>query len=131
MTRAGLLLRVVLGFSLVLNGIGGPVAAITMELATHGPGAVAESAPPSHSAHTNCHDHSTMAHPDPTGAPPVGHTDCCGVGLCGCACAQLASLAALEFQLAAPALQHERFVGAKILSRPAPPLPHLIRPPIV
>jgi hypothetical protein len=101
MTRAGLLLRVVLGLSLVLNGISGPVAAATMALASHGPGAVAESAPPSHSAHAGCHDHATATLPDPAGKPPVGHTDCCGVGLCGCACAQLPSLAAFELQLAA------------------------------
>jgi hypothetical protein len=76
-------------------------------------------------------------HPQPAGSvepakkPPAGHADCCGVGLCGCACAQLPALAALDLLFVPPRLEHERVSDAVDANRPSPALPHLIRPPIV
>src|SRR6187402_2604572 len=100
MSRAGILLRVVLGLSLVLNGIGGSLAATAMAF---GSSTTATRSGVSTAAHSGCHDHASMPrhqqHPpagEPSGKPPAGHSDCCGAGLCGCACAQLSSLAALE-----------------------------------
>jgi hypothetical protein len=136
MSRAGILLRVVLSLSLVLNGIGGLLAATEMAL---GPAATAHetaSAATPAATHSGCHDHASMPHhqqpsPEPAGKLPAGHSDCCGVGLCGCACAQLPSLAALELLFVPPNLEHERLSDAVDANRPSPALPHLIRPPIV
>jgi hypothetical protein len=133
MSHAGILLRVVLVLSLVLSGIGGSFAATTMALASQEKG---ETRAQVHPAHSGCHDHAAMAHPDPTPAAdpgrklPTGHSDCCGGGLCGCACAQLPSMTAEGLLLVPAKLEHEQFVAASAPSRPSPPLPHLMRPPI-
>jgi hypothetical protein len=135
MSLAGIVLRFVLGLSLVLNGIGGSLAATEMALgaAAIAPAATSAASPPT--AHAGCHDHASMPrHRDspaqPVGKVPAGHSDCCGVGLCGCACAQLPSLAALELLFVPPRLEHERLSGVVDPNRPSPALPHLIRPPI-
>lgn len=134
MSRAGILLRITLALALVLNGVAGPVAAATMAAAATSAGH--EGVPSA--MHDGCHEHAGMSHrvahsPSTDGArkSPAGHADCCGIGLCGCACAQLSSLAAYDALLVPATLQHERFVGPTALARPSPTLPHLIRPPIV
>jgi hypothetical protein len=134
MSRAGILLRIVLGVSLVLNGIGGSLAATAM--ASGSSTSAARSGVPA-AAHPDCHEHASMpGHQqpspagEPSGEPPADHSDCCGAGLCACACAQLSSLAALELLFDPPRLEHERRSDAADSPRPSPALPHLIRPPI-
>ena len=135
MSRAAILLRVVLSVALVLNAIGGSLAAATMTVASD----TASRATPAAAAstHSGCHDHASMSHhqappatEEPSGKAPPGHADCCGVGLCGCACAQLPSLAAIELLIDPPKLELERLSDALASTHAAPALPHLIRPPI-
>jgi hypothetical protein len=135
MSRAGILLRVVLSLSLVLNGIGGTLAATEMAFGSTATASETASAATLAPAHAGCHHHASMPHhqqpsAEPAGKPPAGHSDCCGAGLCGCACAQLPSLAALELLFVPPSLEHERLSNAVDANRPSPALPHLIRPPI-
>jgi len=136
MSRTGFLLRVVLSLSLVLNGIGGSVAAVSMALASPA-NASATTDKVVSATHSGCHEHASMhqhQQPAPEGAPagkmPAGHSDCCGTGLCGCACAQLSSLAALEFLVVPPNLEHERLSSPDYSPMAPPALGHLIRPPI-
>jgi hypothetical protein len=135
MSFAGILLRVALGLSLVLNGIGGTLAATEMAFGSATSTSDTAFAATPVPAHSGCHDHASMPHhqqpsPEPAGKLPAGHSDCCGVGLCGCACAQLPSLAALELLFVPPNLEHECLSDAIDANRPSPALPHLIRPPI-
>jgi hypothetical protein len=135
MSRVGILLRVVLGLSLVLNGIGGTLAATEMAFGSTATASGTDSATIPAPAHSGCLDHASMPHhQQPPAEPgrklPAGHSDCCGVGLCGCACAQLPSLAALESLFVPPSLEHERLSTAVGVNRPSPALPDLIRPPI-
>jgi hypothetical protein len=137
MSRAGILLRVVLGLSLVLNGIAGSLAVTTMgaaSLGSHFSTPVERSAPPEHAG---CHDHAAAPHHqsatpgnDPAPKAPTDPSDCCGGGLCGCACAHLSSLAAIDVLFVPPTLDHEHLSDAVAPARASPALPHLIRPPI-
>ena len=135
MTLAGILLRVALGISLVLNGIGASGASIAMlvpaEPETHG--VVAADAA---STAADCHEHAAAGHDAPSLAPepardaPAGEPDCCCEGPCSCACAQLSTLAAIDLLFVPPQLQHPQDADTVAPSRPSPALPHLIRPPI-
>jgi hypothetical protein len=138
MSPASILLRIVLSLSFVLYGIGGSLAATEMALGSvAAPSGAAPVAATPVVAHSGCHDHASMPHQqqparsaEPSGKLPAGHSDCCGVGLCGCACAQLPSLAALELLIVPPRLERQRVSNAVDANRPSPVLPHLIRPPI-
>jgi hypothetical protein len=135
MTLAGILLRVALGISLLLNGIGASVAATAMlgpaAAATHGVVATDTA-----SASAECHEHAAAGHDAPSVAPepardaPEDAPDCCCSGPCSCACAQLSTLAAVDLLFVPPLRQHAQDADAVAPSRPSPPLPHLIRPPI-
>ena len=130
-------LRLVLSFLLVLNGWAGSVAATAMTFAqppleSHASSAVELGV----SKHHGCHGHALAdgdRHPGPSGQQqlPGGHDDCCDSGMCGCACAQLPSLAALNLQFAPPGGLHGRLDRTVRSSWASPALPHLIRPPIV
>lgn len=135
MSAAGILLRVALVLSLVLNGISGPIAASAMSVASPTPANEGDRvATTAMAPHSGCHEHAPAAHHHPaspaesTGKP--GHSDCCGFGLCGCACAQLPALAALELLFVPPTIGFVRLSDVVDSQRPEPPLPHLIRPPI-
>ena len=135
MSRAAILLRIVLSVALVLNGIGGSLAAAQMAVGSQTISSATPVAPAV--AHSGCHEHASMPHhhpspaaETPSGKAPAGHSDCCGVGMCGCACAQLPSLAAIELLIDPPKLELERLSDALASTHAAPALPHLIRPPI-
>lgn len=120
MFRAGILLRLLLAVSLVLNGIGGALAGVSMSIEAH---AVA----PDASDHAGCHEPAA----EPAAEPETGDAgDCCDSGPCSCACAQLPQLAATELLLMPLVVVHAAAVGTRLSERPAPALPHLIRPPI-
>jgi len=136
MSRAGILLRVLLSLALVLNGIGGAVAASAM--AAVDPHSSHQTIA-ARAGHSGCHEHAgaTSAHSDSAARAiesgreaPAGHADCWGVGLGGLSWARLPSLGAMGTWLERAPLRHDHFVAALARSRPAPTLPHLIRPPI-
>jgi hypothetical protein len=130
------ILRILLSLVLVLNGIGGAMAAARMQLA-----------PASHEHETGsrdmagtdmpCHQQDAAAHPDhampsgdrvPEKAPAV--PDCCKGAACTCACMCIA-----QAGLLAPALPALRWANLPVVKRltsghAAPALPHLVRPPI-
>ena len=136
MPHAGILLRVALVLSLVLNGISGPIAGSAMAMASMTPASEVDHTATASAQHSGCHDHASVPDHHPAtstksnGDGKPAHSDCCGVGLCGCACAQLPALAALDLLFLPPNTEFVRLSDVVDSQRPEPPLPHLIRPPI-
>ena len=150
--HTSVLLRLLLGLLLVLNGIGTSMAATAMLLvhATH----ATQSAPHSDAAGKAappCHDTArpvdtagdmdmagmgdlAMAATDVSDTnAPASHQpppDCCQSMHCDCACMQstAAAMVVLLLPTAAPADGEQ--TPAMALDHTAPALPHLIRPPI-
>jgi hypothetical protein len=132
MSHAALLLRLLLAFTLAFNGASSAVAATEMA-AGNVAGSTRPAAVPA--PHAGCHGHMAAA---PAQQPAhghddagSGHRDCCGVGACACACAQLPALEGFALVVQPPALPHERFAAGVAATRQSPPLPHQTRPPIV
>jgi hypothetical protein len=132
MTLAALLLRLLLAFTLAFNGASSAVAATEM-VAEHAAGSTMPTAVPP--PHAGCHGHMAAApaqqaahgHED----AGSGHRDCCGVGACACACAQLPALEGFTLFVQPPALPLERFAARVAATRQSPALPLQTRPPIV
>ena len=131
------LLRVLVSIALILNGVGGAVAATRMHVA---PVATVEqmASPKVASTGMPCHEHQVAqtaadaqhvpSGPLPSGKAPV--PDCCKSGACTCACAHVAAVALPSLQRAAPVPNRNLAIRRLPMSHAAPALPHLIRPPI-
>ncbi|WP_140908517.1 CopL family metal-binding regulatory protein [Cognatiluteimonas lumbrici] len=122
------LFRLLLSVALVLNGIGGAMAATRMHVEQ---ASTAEQVRMPASAGIPCHDEQGAAEGD-AGAPHEESPapDCCKSGLCACACAHVS-------QVPLPALPSTELVAGRDLAvahmslgHATPALPHLIRPPI-
>jgi len=140
-----ILLRLLLGLSLVLNGVTSAAAAIhlpaghadmratAMETAKVSPGVAGEMPchPPSDGGVAVPHQGSPAAIVDVSFASS-GHPvpDCCEAGTCRCACVHVAQAIPPDWNLGSPAIHHARSARPLTLAHAAPALPHLIRPPI-
>ncbi len=130
MSPGGLLLRVLLMLSLLLNGLNVGMAA-PMALALLPAAAVEHAQPPCHSEATAHHaepaaDHGTD---HPTSTPHEG--DHCQLKDCLRNCAQQPSLTAQVLWLPTPPPIAQAPLGEVRASLPAPPLDRISRPPIV
>ena len=127
MTVSSTLLRLLLSAALVLNGVGGAIAATRMHVeqaSTAGQVGTPES------AGMPCHEHQDAGGVDTSDHEKSPAPDCCKSGVCACACAHIS-------QVPVPALQSTELVPGRELAvahmslgHTSPTLPHLIRPPI-
>lgn len=130
------LLRVLLSIALILNGIGGAVAATRMATGPASAEAMARAAEAPRVTDMPCHPHHGVpaSHGPGAGEPAspvkVPGPDCCKTGACTCACAQVAQVALSAFRLAAPVLEQSPAPRRLSLAYATPALPPLIRPPI-
>lgn len=130
------LLRVLVSFALVLNGIGGAVAATRMDIDRMP--MLEHASPKVEGTVMPCHEHpntQTAGHPqqvssDPLPSEKTPTPDCCKAGACTCACAHVTAVTLPSLQRAAPIPNRTPAVQWVPLSHVAPALPHLIRPPI-
>ena len=137
MRAPGVLFRVLIALSLVLNGTGSAFASTQMLLAADGQ---VDQAMPSaatghmgHAGHATsppCHDEQAPRSPADDGQEKNPHADCCQSGACSCPCAAHASAALVGVAPATACLAHAVDVRPMALGHPTPALPHLIRPPI-
>lgn len=129
-----LLLRMVLGVALVLNGAMGAFAATGMQMSHHaapGTGQAIEEA----AVETPCHQAIGTTHTspavDPTPEPPRhGGPDCCESASCTCICVQSVQVPPLHAVMSPAHLDHGQGVRPLSLGHSSPALPHPIRPPI-
>jgi hypothetical protein len=142
MSRVAALLRIILCLALALNGAGSVVAATRMALA---PDVVAAPEPATGihamaSPTAACHQHHGMDPPVAGGASqdgvePADHEgapqspDRCKSS-CDCACMQSTPATVAALKLPTVAVTRVADTRRAAPSRPAPALPHLIRPPI-
>lgn len=131
MSRCSATLRILLSLVLVLNGIGGAMAATRMQLTTT-PTQEVTAAMPDSMAGMPCHEQGAMGvgknHGQPQKTPAV--PDCCKGGACACACMSVAQAMLLTPSLTTPAWVHVSLTKRLSLGHVDPTLPHLIRPPI-
>ena len=122
------LFRLLLSVALVLNGIGGAMAATRMHVEQ---ASTAEHVRTPESAGMPCHEDQGTSERK-TGAPHEQSPapDCCTSGVCACACAHVSQvpLPALPSTESVPG--RDLTVAHMSLGLAAPALPHLIRPPI-
>ena len=138
-----ILLRVLLGVALVLNGATAAVAA--MHLAGNASAASTQSSVTEGSAvaseSTPCHQVEQPLEPTPLkglaaaqqqipDAPPHADPDCCESGTCECAWIHVAPLDYLGNSLRPMVGDGSRSARWLAVGHAAPALPHLIRPPI-
>ena len=131
------LLRVVLSIALVLNGIGGAVAATRMHADQISAAEHTSSPKPANTA-MPCHQHQlsqaadghTSAQSAPAAPEKSQLPDCCESGICACACAHATQVVLLAPPGTVPILNRNLTVKPLPLAHAAPALPHLIRPPI-
>lgn len=137
MSLSSLLLRVLLSFVLVANGIGAAQAGARMQAGHHAEHVAAASAQVD--GHAGCHAQvadptrhaSAAVHAgDAKRSSQAGVTDCCKAKACSCACSHSATSATLVTAfVSAPTLLGQP-IPVAAASYPQPRLPHLIRPPI-
>ncbi len=131
MSASGLLLRVVLMLSLLLNGLNVAMAG-PMALALAEPATASRAAPPCHGeapAATLPHDHHAM--PGAASGVQAPHDgDHCKIKDCLRSCAQQPSLTAQVAWLATPPPLSLAPLPAAHPSQPTPPLDRITRPPI-
>ncbi len=130
MSASGLLLRVVLMLSLLLNGLNVAMAG-PMALALAEPAVASSAAPPCHgdAPMPAAHDHHTMATAD-TGVQAPHDGDHCKIKDCLRSCAQQPSLTVQIAWIATPPPLSLAPILTAHPSRPMPPLDRITRPPI-
>lgn len=138
MSIRSIVLRALLGLSLVLNGTGTAVAAVQMGAVTMASHAMASGTPPSAAtADADCHDQglateasidSAVQH-DATSNPHPS-PDCCKYGACQCTCAQHVQVAMALITAEGPVGVIDVALHALANGRPAPVPDALLRPPI-
>lgn len=148
MPLSALILRVLLALALVLNGSGYAVAATTMAFAAPGVhgghGRIADSGRLAQDG--ACHERAdaTQVHAahsaaietqDPADGAMPGHDDsdtpeCCQGAQCHCPCVQQLAATLSDPCLRDTIVDVDAGMQAMRSGHPAPPLPHLIRPPI-
>jgi len=130
MTPGGLLLRVVLMLSLLLNGLNVAMAG-PMALALAEPAVAGSAAPPCHgdAPMPAAHDHHTMATAD-TGVQAPHDGDHCKIKDCLRSCAQQPSLTVSVAWLPSPPPPALAPLGHTRAALPMPPLDRITRPPI-
>lgn len=135
-------LRLVLVLALVLNGAGAAVAGVRMTMG-HDHALQVSDAPKKHGAlhHAGCPEHATHdvavgqhgEHQPAKGlvsTPNAPAPDCCKGDMCQCACTHLTQVVAPAVLLGQTVFRRLIAVDIPATGRPAPVLPHLIRPPI-
>ena len=131
MTRAAIFLRISLILVLVCNGASSAWAGAMM-LGDLAAPAKAEATAALGSTHTGCHEQATAS--DEATAPktpaPSGHSDCCGPGLCACACTQLPGVADVVLLVVPAVSAHAPWIAEHAIPPRSAVLRHLIRPPI-
>ena len=129
-----ILLRVVLGAALVLNGAMGAFAATGMQMRHHaspGSGQAIEDAASDAPCHQAKGDSHTSPAVDPT-PEPFKHPgpDCCDSANCTCICVQSVQVPPLHAGVSPAHLNHGQSVRPLSLGHSSPALPHPTRPPI-
>lgn len=130
MSASGLLLRVVLMLSLLLNGLNVAMAG-PMALALAEPAVAGSVAPPCHgeAPATAAHDHHAMTAPGAAAQAPHDG-DHCKIKDCLRSCAQQPSLTVQVAWLATPPPVSMAPLTAARPTLPTPPLGRITRPPI-
>jgi hypothetical protein len=130
------LLRIVLGVTLMLNGVTSAMASVQME-AMHVRAAIEDGQ--RHLAATTgvmpCHQDGSheaggMHDKEEGSSGHAKHPDCCKSSTCRCACLFSAQATVPTWAMAPTVIAHTDSVRALALGHAPPALPHLIRPPI-
>lgn len=137
MTVRAILLRVILSVALVFNGAASAMASVEMAQ-MHAQTGVAhqhEQGMPmtSMSDAAPCHDEQPKVHSDDShaGSPTKAeHPDCCTSTSCTCACVSHVVAVVPVPALPGVATPNADLLLPVLINHVAPPLPHLIRPPI-
>ncbi len=138
-----ILLRVLLSLSLIFNGSGvvlagshaHPEDAAAVQTAAETAERPAAAQPPCHEHHQADTSASSNAIDEPAEvlqalAIDDASTDCCQSGSCRCGCVHHSSFGFAGQSLRAVAIEHPVLTAVVWNRYAAPPLPHLIRPPI-
>ena len=139
MPRRLIFLHVLLSITIVFNGIAGAEAS-TRTLMGHAGwmhGSTQEDAADQASQPQPCHVGMTSSEGE-TGLALIAETpaetkhssNCCKSGACRCECVHQSQVGIAAEVFIEPAVVHSTSVRAMKPARAAPPLPHLIRPPI-
>ncbi|WP_147652670.1 CopL family metal-binding regulatory protein [Vulcaniibacterium gelatinicum] len=141
MSPVSIALRLLLSLCLVLNGVGTALAGVHVPMFHEAPEAAMLPATATR-AELPCHGYQAAqaAAPSDVASIPSGRMaaepespvgdDCCAPGSCQCACIHLAQAMLPPPAPAATVLVPARSTRPLPPGRAAPPLPHLIRPPI-
>lgn len=146
MTVRAILLRVILSVALVFNGAASAMTSVEMAQ-MHAQTGVAHQHAQAGVAHPHeqsepktsmsdaapCHDEQPKVHADDShaGSPTKAeHPDCCTSTSCTCACVSHVVAVVPVPALAGVATPNADLLLPVLINHVAPPLPHLIRPPI-
>lgn len=134
-------LWVLLGVTLVLNGVSGAAAAVRMQMSHadgHAETTSAKESPDISAVEVSCHHEATAVVPegpaavaDPEPAKPKPPSpECCKSSSCNCVCVHAAQAPPASAFIDTLLAGHSQSVRPLLLGHPAPALPHLNRPPI-
>lgn len=137
MSLSSLLLRVLLSFVLIANGIGAAQAGARMQAGHHAEHVAAAGAQVDGHAGCNAqvadatnHASAAVHAGDAKRLAQAGLTDCCKAKACSYACSHSATCATLVTALVSAPSPLRQPIPVAAASYPQPRLPHLIRPPI-
>ena len=122
MSRSPLILRLLLSFALIANGVVTP-AAIAMTLGTHGAAATGQQAS-TQDAHAGHHCHDSVAPGKTPSKPP-----CCGGGKCQCGCITVSAMTVVALA-PMPQSHPELSPHTEPVAAATPAPAELLRPPI-
>jgi len=131
MSARAILLRLLLCFALVLNGVAPAMASVRMHAGTDDRHAAA-SEPAQVAGHAMpCHEDGSppMASPEQSPKQPAA-PGCCKSATCACACISHAAAMPPAMAFHGAAMPHAGDIRPMPAGHAAPALPHLIRPPI-
>jgi hypothetical protein len=136
-----IILRVLLGVALVLNGASGAAAAVRMQMPHadgHAETTLTKESPDISAVDAPCHQEAAAvvskgqgaaADPEPAKPKPPS-PECCKSSSCNCVCVQAAQAPPASAFIDTLLAGHSQSVRPLLLGHPAPALPHLNRPPI-